>query len=162
VEDGSNPYSSSIATNNDPLIIGGYFNPGFLFDGRIDQLRVFNRALSQADIQATMIEGSAPNTPPAISAVSASVTINESDIATQHGTISDAEQHSGCLFMYASIGSVVQDAPPISNIGALGQPRTWTWTLDTDDGPIESQLVTIYVNDGRGGISRKSGWTVVE
>jgi hypothetical protein len=43
-----------VETNNNPLWIGGNEPYGEYFDGLIDDVRVYNRALTQADIQTDM------------------------------------------------------------------------------------------------------------
>ena len=50
----SNAISGSIETNTNPLWIGGNVPFGEFFQGRIDEIRVYNRALSQAEIQTDM------------------------------------------------------------------------------------------------------------
>lgn len=50
----SAPVSGSIETNSNPLRIGGNVPAGEYFQGRIAEVRVYNRALSQADIQSDM------------------------------------------------------------------------------------------------------------
>ena len=46
--------SGTIETNNNPLWIGGNSPYGEYFNGLIDEVRVYNRALTQADIQTDM------------------------------------------------------------------------------------------------------------
>lgn len=50
----SKPMSGAIQTNSSPLRIGGNSPYGEYFNGRIDEVRVYNRALSQAEIQTDM------------------------------------------------------------------------------------------------------------
>ena len=61
-------YTGSIATSTNPLQIGGDSIYGQYFQGLIDEVRVYNRALSQAEIQADMNTAVAPvavdTTPP--------------------------------------------------------------------------------------------------
>jgi PKD repeat protein len=52
--------AASIAASTTPLQIGGDTTYGQYFKGRIDEVRVYNRALSQAEIQADMITPIAP------------------------------------------------------------------------------------------------------
>ena len=44
----------SIQTNNSPLWIGGNVPFGEFFQGRIDEVRVYNRALNQSEIKTDM------------------------------------------------------------------------------------------------------------
>ncbi len=92
------------------------------------------------------------NSIPTITHVASSVTVNESQIANRTGTVNDMDGLSTCLIVTSNIGQVQLVG---GNIGSAipGQSRAWTWTYNTNDGPIESQNVTISVNDGRGGIS---------
>lgn len=67
VLDGSQAYSSAVSTNNDSLIIGGYYSPGYLFRGLIDEASVYNQALTAQNIQSIFAAGSGGkcvNTPP--------------------------------------------------------------------------------------------------
>ena len=47
----SGPASGPIETNSNPLRIGGNVPYGQYFQGRIDEVRVYNRALSSNEIQ---------------------------------------------------------------------------------------------------------------
>lgn len=61
------PIAGTIATSGGPLRIGGNSLWGEFFQGRIDEVRIYNRALSPAEIQADMntpVSGFVPNTPP--------------------------------------------------------------------------------------------------
>ena len=62
----STAFSGSIATSAGPLRIGGNSIWGEFFQGRIDEIRIYNRALTQAEIQADMATplGLAPPPPP--------------------------------------------------------------------------------------------------
>jgi glucose/arabinose dehydrogenase/chitodextrinase len=50
----SQPASGTIQTNSSPLRIGGNVPYGEFFGGLIDEVRIYNRALSQAEIQTDM------------------------------------------------------------------------------------------------------------
>ena len=72
----SRAITGSIASSTQPLRIGGNQVSGEYFAGLIDEVRVYNRALSAAEIQADMnapVGSSADTTAPVISSVSASV-----------------------------------------------------------------------------------------
>jgi hypothetical protein len=69
VQAGSTPISGAIATSAGVLRIGGNSLWGEFFQGRIDEVRIYNRALSAAEIQTDMVTpvGGAPpadTTPP--------------------------------------------------------------------------------------------------
>ncbi len=59
----STPQTGAISTTNDPLWIGGNSPYGEYFEGLIDEVRVYNRALSAADIQADMNTSLVPTAP---------------------------------------------------------------------------------------------------
>ena len=65
VQVASHAQTGAIATSTNPLQIGGDSIYGQYFAGRIDEARIYNRALSQAEIQADMNTpvGSPPPTP---------------------------------------------------------------------------------------------------
>jgi hypothetical protein len=51
---GAQALSGAMAISNNPLRIGGNSALGEYFQGRIDEVRVYNRALSQTEIQTDM------------------------------------------------------------------------------------------------------------
>lgn len=51
VQEGSEDYSGSINTNSDPLRIGTYYSGTYVFDGELDELSIWNRALSAAEVE---------------------------------------------------------------------------------------------------------------
>jgi hypothetical protein len=83
--------------------------------------------------------GGDTNSPPVLSATNASVTVNERQMATNAGTFSDAEGNA-TVTLSASVGSVTKN----------DADGTWSWTFDTNDGPDQSQTVTITATDGMG------------
>ena len=50
----SSPETTPITTSTNPLFIGGDQTMGQFFDGLIDEIRIYNVALTQAQIQADM------------------------------------------------------------------------------------------------------------
>jgi hypothetical protein len=65
----NNLASGSILTSNNPLRIGGNSIWGEFFQGRIDDVRIYNRALTQAEIQTDMevpVGGLPPDTTPPV------------------------------------------------------------------------------------------------
>lgn len=130
----------------------GFYNPLESFsdlDGRVDEVTIYNRALSSAEIQGIFDAGSAgkcttpPNTAPVVAADADPVTVNEGQTASNTGTVSDAD--GDAVTLTASIGTVTNN-----NDG------TWSWSFATADGPAESQLVTIDADDGNGGTAQTS------
>jgi len=63
----STPVTGPIATSAQPLFIGGDQPYGEFFNGMIDEIRIYNRALSQAEIQSDIAASSPP--PPSRSAI---------------------------------------------------------------------------------------------
>jgi hypothetical protein len=49
--DNSLAYVGGIPTSNDDLIIGGYYSTDFLSDSKIDDVRIYNRALSASEVK---------------------------------------------------------------------------------------------------------------
>jgi uncharacterized repeat protein (TIGR01451 family) len=76
------------------------------------------------------------------------VTVDEGSIAINQGFVTDAD--GDFVLMTATLGTVVNNAD-----------GTFTWTFLTSDGPAESQLVTIFADDGRGGTSQQTFELVV-
>ena len=72
--------SGSIETNNNPLWIGGNKPYGEFFQGQIDEVRIYNRALSESDIRRDMITpvGSSGGTTPTPSPTPGSSTFSVS------------------------------------------------------------------------------------
>jgi chitodextrinase len=75
----------ALETNANPLHIGGNVPYGEFFQGRIDEVRVYNRALSAAEIQADMatpVGGSAPTdtTPPTAPAMLTATPVSATQI----------------------------------------------------------------------------------
>jgi Domain of unknown function (DUF1929)/Bacterial Ig domain/Concanavalin A-like lectin/glucanases superfamily len=105
------------------LWIGGNSPYGEYFQGRIDELRVYNRALSQAEIQADMntaVGGGGPpqdTTPPIISITSPAANATVASTVTVSATASDNVGVSGVQFFLdgAPLGSEVVD-PPYSTV----------------------------------------------
>jgi hypothetical protein len=59
VLDNTQSYSGTINTDTNPLHIGLYGSPNLFFSGKIDELEIFNRALTQTEIQAIYTAGAA-------------------------------------------------------------------------------------------------------
>ncbi|HEX7180935.1 MAG TPA: HYR domain-containing protein [Thermoanaerobaculia bacterium] len=78
----------------------------------------------------------------------ANVTVNEGQTATNTGTVSGG--NGGPVSLAASVGT-------ITNHG----DGTWSWSFPTNDGPPQSQTVTITADDGSGGASSTSFALVV-
>lgn len=77
------------------------------------------------------------NAAPSVAADTVTLTVGEGSVASNTGTFSDVEGNATAT-VSVSAGSVVPD----NNAG------TWSWTLNTTDGPEDSQTITITVEDG--------------
>ena len=78
-----------------------------------------------------------PNLPPTLTIDAASVTVNEGQPAVNAGTFSDSDPGD--------------EATLAVNIGTLEvSGESWSWSLDTDDGPAQSSLVTVTATDTAG------------
>jgi hypothetical protein len=91
---------------------------------------------------------SAINRPPSLEISQPSITVNEGQVASNGGTVTDADGDT--ITLTVSAGEV-------TNLG----DGTWSWSLPTTDGPTESQTVTIYADDGTGGIAEATFELVV-
>jgi hypothetical protein len=49
--DNSVEHTGTIDTNDSDLILGGYYSTGNLIDGTLDDVRIYNRALSATEIK---------------------------------------------------------------------------------------------------------------
>ena len=82
------------------------------------------------------------NVAPTITVDNPSVTVNESEIASNSGTFGDVGNDD--VVISASTGTVNQSD---------AKDGTWGWTFNSTDGPDESQTVTITATDGDGASS---------
>ncbi|MFN2250783.1 MAG: Ig-like domain-containing protein, partial [Anaerolineae bacterium] len=83
------------------------------------------------------------NDGPNVAADAAAVTVDEGGVATNTGTFSDVDE-SDSVAVSASVGTIVQDS---------GSSGVWSWSLQTTDGPADSQTVTVTADDGLGGVA---------
>jgi len=44
-------FLGSLSTDSNPLRIGMYYSSGFIFNGQIDEVRIYNRALTEAEVR---------------------------------------------------------------------------------------------------------------
>jgi len=77
------------------------------------------------------------NAPPSVTMNNATVTVNEAQTASNSGTYSDPT--SDPVALTASVGTV-------TNMGG----GNWTWSFLTNDGPSQTQAVTITATDNKG------------
>ncbi len=146
VLDGSQAYSGAIATDTSPLIIGGYYAPPYLFNGRLDELSMYDRALSHAELFSVFSArggGKCVNDPPSVSN-EGNVTVGEGATAMNTGSWSDPNQDDD-VTLTATSGTIIKNAN-----------GTWSWSFNTADGPDDSRTVTITATDDHGESSQTS------
>ncbi|HXJ55654.1 MAG TPA: LamG-like jellyroll fold domain-containing protein, partial [Verrucomicrobiae bacterium] len=137
-----------IQTSTNPLQIGGDSIFGQTFQGQIDEVRVYNRALSAAEIQTDMNTaiGAAQNTAPTISAVS-NQTINEdTSTAAIAFTVGDAESSPASLVVSGSSSNPT--LVPNANIVFGGSGANRTVTVTPAAGQSGTATINVTVSDG--------------
>src|SRR5882724_3834407 len=145
----SRAFTGTIGSTTGALRIGGNGVWGEYFTGRIDEVRIYNRALTPAEVQADMntaVSG-APNTAPTISSI-APQTVNE-DTATGaiSFTVGDAETAPGSLTVTGSSSNPT--LAPNGNVvfGGSGANRTVTVTPAANQNGTAT--ITVTVSDGQ-------------
>ena len=98
---GSRTRSGNIATSGSPLRIGGNTLANAYFAGRIDEVRIYRRALSGAEIRADMEAsiGSADTTPPSVSISSPAAGATLTNAVTVGATAADDGGIAGVQFL---------------------------------------------------------------
>ncbi|MFC1577624.1 LamG-like jellyroll fold domain-containing protein [Thermodesulfobacteriota bacterium] len=121
--------------------ISPYFDGNYpFFKGVIDDVVIYNRALSHGEISSLYLAGQVGSCQtPSLTIAQGEISVDEGQQATNSGTVSDPDDDY--VTLTASIGSVIDHGD-----------NTWSWVFDTTDGPAESQTVNITADDGSGGI----------
>jgi hypothetical protein len=142
--------AGSIQVSTGALTIGGDALYGQYFSGRIDEVRVYNRALSAAEIQADMntpvSAGGGGASPPTITDINnQSTTVNTATAAIPF-TVGDPDTAVTSLTVSGSSNNVT--LVPNANIafGGSGANRTVTVTPATNQ--TGTATVTVTVSDG--------------
>ena len=141
--------SGALLTSTGVLRIGGNSVWGEFFQGIIDEVRIYNRALTQAEIQADMntpVGSSAPNTPPTITGIAAQVRNEDTATGAIAFTVGDAETAAGSLTVSGSSNNTT--LVPNGNIvfGGSGANRTVTVTPAANQNGTAN--ITVTVSDG--------------
>jgi hypothetical protein len=84
--------------------------------------------------------GAPTNHAPTVGVDNASVEVDEGSAASNSGTYSDADGDP--VTLTASYGAVTKDPGGVAG--------TWSWSATPDDGPDDSQMVTITATDSHG------------
>ena len=150
VEVGSRPFTASTNITYDGnqfFRIGRWGGGGRYWNGMVDELSVFSRALTPAEIQVLVNSPiPPPNQAPTNSADQPSVSVDLGETATNTGTFADLDDPAEALLISASLGTAEFDPE---------NPGHWTWTFATSEA-LANQTVTVTVNDGRGGLKSTS------
>ena len=151
---GSRSVSGSMVTSANPLRIGGNLVWGEYFRGQIDEVRIYNGALTQSQIQADMATPVSPATPSDSVAPSVSLT-SPANGSTVSGTITLSAQASD------NVG--VSSVQFLSNGAALGpadavSPYAISW--DTRTAANGTVTLTATAVDGAGNTGTSQALTV--
>jgi hypothetical protein len=145
----SRAQTGNIATSTNPLQIGGNSIYGEYFQGTIDEVRIYNRALSAAEVQTDMITpvgGASANTAPTISNL-ANQTINEtSHTGALAFTVGDVETAAASLTVSGSSSNTALVPNAAIVFGGSGANRTVTVTPAANQSGTAT--ITITVSDG--------------
>ena len=114
IEEGSKAASITIATNDLPLSIGAQSDGSRFFQGALDQVRVYNRALSAEEI-AGLVGGSLPPTG-----------LTCTDLQTKPATTTTGEKPQSKVWRYAGAWWAVFPTMTASGASSAG---TWLWKL---------------------------------
>ena len=160
VQVASKAQTTPLTPTTGTLQIGADSYAGENFAGRIDEVRVYNRALSQAEIQSDMttpVSGTPPpNTPPTISAIGAQVTNEDTATSAIAFTVGDAETAAGSLTVSGSSSNTVLVPNGNMVFGGSGANRTVTVTPAANQNGTAQ--ITVTVSDGQ--VSTATAFTV--
>jgi uncharacterized delta-60 repeat protein len=92
---------------------------------------------SDGESSDTSFQLNVDNVAPSVAADIAAVAANEGDTATNTGTYADFG--ADVVTIAASVGTIIDNGD-----------GTWSWSFDTNDGPDDSQVVTITATDSDG------------
>ncbi len=98
---------------------------------------------SDGAISTTTFQIAVNDLPPSFAVNNSTIRFDEGQTATNSGTLADLGTNTVALT--ASVGTVTDNGN-----------GTWTWNFDTNDGPDDSQLVTISATDSDGAVTTTS------
>jgi len=153
--------SGALQSTTTPLRIGGNVPYGEFFQGLIDEVRVYNRALSAAEIQTDMgvaVGGVIANSAPTISSVANQTLVSNSATSALAFTVGDAETAAASLTVAGSSSN--SSLVPAANIvfGGSGSSRTVTVTPAANQ--TGTTTITLTVSDGTASTSTTFTLTV--
>jgi Concanavalin A-like lectin/glucanases superfamily/Domain of unknown function (DUF1929)/Bacterial Ig domain/IPT/TIG domain/Kelch motif len=156
IEASNKAISGTVRVTTGPLRIGGNSIWGEYFSGLIDEIRIYNRALTTAEIQNDMNAPINPPTPPptdtvppTISVIAPAASGTVAGLTTLYANASDNIGVIGVQFY-------IDGAPFGSEIG--NQPYTTTWNTATATNA--SHTITAVARDGANNITTSAGATV--
>ena len=142
--------SASIQARGNPLRIGADIVPSQFHKGFLDEVRIYNRALTQAEVQSDMntaVGGGTPNTAPTITSIPAQ-TINEDTATGALGfTVGDAQTAATSLTVSGSSSNPT--LVPNANLGFGGSGAARTVTVTPAAGQSGTATITVSVSDGQ-------------
>jgi hypothetical protein len=150
------------ASNTAPLLLGQFGGNSDQLSGILDEVRIYDRALSAAEVQADMnapiATGTGPNTPPTISAIGNQTTNEDTPTGAIAFTVGDNETPAGSLILSGSSSNPT--LVPNANIvfGGSGANRTVTVTPAANQSGTAT--ITITVSDGALSTPTSFGLTV--
>ena len=130
--------------------------PGtYNFAGKLDDVRLYSRALTQTEIQADMatpVGGTpAPNTPPTITGLANQVTPEDTATGALAFTVGDAETAPASLTVTGSSSNLT--LVPAANIGLGGSGAARTLTVTPAANQNGTATITLTVSDGLAPVS---------
>lgn len=154
----------TVQLNSDPLYIGAYGPTSSKIDGRIDDVRLYTRALSDAEV-ASLVPGAVMNQPPAAD-TGPDTSISTSSSATLQGSYSDDGRPATSAIAAWTVWRKISGPGEIRfgnpyapvTTATFAQPGEYTLELQASDGAhVVHDVVTATVNDGSplaGSVSR--------
>jgi len=151
VETASAAISGSIPPSTGPLRLGGNSIWGEFFHGIIDEVRIYNRALSLAEIQSDMntsVEGAQPGAP----TVAITSPLDQATVAGVISITASATDDVGVTGVQFFLDGIALGA----ELGTA--PYTMTW--DTTTASVGPHIVTARARDGDGHVTTSTAVSV--
>jgi hypothetical protein len=150
----STAVTGNIQTSTMPLRIGGNTIWGEYFQGQIDELRVYNRALSQNEIQTDMVTpiSGAPAQDTAAPTVSLSAPANGATLSGTATLSADAADNVGVVGVQFRVDGV--------NVGAEDTSAPYSRTWDTLTAGNGAHSLTAVARDAAGNTTTSAARTV--